>query len=447
MRRLRAAVSRPLGGFIVRSTLTRQHAGSFSVYCSPRSSGKLASSHYDYYYYASRSRSLPCALHGGGEFERWRHAINRSSSSISEKKDGDGERKRNLRNEDHPPKLKRERSLFSSTKYEGRRYVKGFSDFSRNIRVAWAMVRTVFVDGNKMNRRERRFLARTLYDIVRMVPFAIVASVPGGSVFLPLFAKLFPSAMPSSFQMPSKELLRSVSLSRRERGHGDKKSKSSEEDKAQRIKKEAELRKRMEIAFRSSVQMMVDDIKSKQTEETLLSTQLGDFLEAVAESGGDLDIMSDQDLTKFAHRVDDEVFSHRVGKRELKLLAEAFRLPISSGVRGRFATEATIRKSVLSHSEKLSSMDSLLVEEGGAAELDEDELMDACAKRGLLDRSSERLSSAEEDDDLDALRLRLDHWMRFTTVLKIPVTMVAFANLAARKASLQGGTNGDDDIM
>ena len=320
----------------------------------------------------------------------------------------------NGKGKQRPPR--RERSLFSDTRQSVRKGIKGISDFRRNLRVSWDLVRNVYVDGKDMNKRERSLLNRTLYDIVLMVPFVIVASVPGGSVLLPLFAKTFPSAMPSTFQMPSKDVLRTTSF------RGTPNDNPEDLDREDRLKREAHLRKRMELAFHTSVKQMVDDLRAKQTEETLLSAQLADFLLAVAETGGDLQSISDVDLTKFAHRIDDEVFSHHIRKGDLAALAASFNLRISRPLILRFAREGALRSSVLAHCEKIASLDSMIVEEGGASSLDYDDLVDVCSKRGLL-------NSGLDDHNADTLELRLDHWLRLTTILKIPVCMVAYANV------------------
>lgn len=59
--------------------------------------------------------------------------------------------------------------------------------------------------GKNLSRRERQQLTRTTADIFRLVPFAVFIIVPFMELLLPVFLKLFPNMLPSTFQDKMKE--------------------------------------------------------------------------------------------------------------------------------------------------------------------------------------------------------------------------------------------------
>lgn len=54
--------------------------------------------------------------------------------------------------------------------------------------------------GNDLIRREKRQLLRTTSDLLRLVPFVIIAIIPFLEFALPLILKLFPNMLPSTFE-------------------------------------------------------------------------------------------------------------------------------------------------------------------------------------------------------------------------------------------------------
>lgn len=59
--------------------------------------------------------------------------------------------------------------------------------------------------GKSLSRREKKQLTRTTADIFRLVPFAVFIIVPFMELLLPVFLKLFPNMLPSTFQDKMKE--------------------------------------------------------------------------------------------------------------------------------------------------------------------------------------------------------------------------------------------------
>lgn len=67
-------------------------------------------------------------------------------------------------------------------------------------------IRTTFsigmraLSGQQMTRRERRLLVRTVGDMFRLVPFSVFVIVPFMEFTLPIFLKIFPNMLPSTFE-------------------------------------------------------------------------------------------------------------------------------------------------------------------------------------------------------------------------------------------------------
>ncbi|KAG5151056.1 hypothetical protein JHK84_027528 [Glycine max] len=64
------------------------------------------------------------------------------------------------------------------------------------------------VGGKSLSRRERQQLTRTTADIFSLVPFVVFIIIPFMELLLPVFLKLFPNMLPSTFQDKMKEQVR-----------------------------------------------------------------------------------------------------------------------------------------------------------------------------------------------------------------------------------------------
>ena len=54
--------------------------------------------------------------------------------------------------------------------------------------------------GENLIRREKKQLLRTTSDLIRLVPFIIIAIIPFLEFALPLILKIFPNMLPSTFE-------------------------------------------------------------------------------------------------------------------------------------------------------------------------------------------------------------------------------------------------------
>ncbi|KAJ7999831.1 hypothetical protein DPEC_G00198490 [Dallia pectoralis] len=87
---------------------------------------------------------------------------------------------------------------------ELKHYYHGFRLLGIDTKIAG---RTVWqlLHGQQLTRRERRRLMRTCADLFRLVPFSLFIIVPFMEFLLPVFLKLFPEMLPSTFETESKK--------------------------------------------------------------------------------------------------------------------------------------------------------------------------------------------------------------------------------------------------
>jgi LETM1 and EF-hand domain-containing protein 1 len=73
-----------------------------------------------------------------------------------------------------------------------------------DVRISSRLLRKL-ANGKSLSRREKQQLTRTTADIFRLVPVAVFLIVPFMEFLLPVFLKLFPNMLPSTFQHKMQE--------------------------------------------------------------------------------------------------------------------------------------------------------------------------------------------------------------------------------------------------
>ena len=86
-----------------------------------------------------------------------------------------------------------------------------FKHYWLGTKLLWADIK--LTSGKHLTRREREQLTRTTADIFRLVPFAVFIIVPFMEFLLPVFLKVFPNMLPSTFQDKMKEQVVSENIS------------------------------------------------------------------------------------------------------------------------------------------------------------------------------------------------------------------------------------------
>jgi len=96
-------------------------------------------------------------------------------------------------------------SLYRRFVNELKHYWHGSKLFAYELKISTRLLVAV-AKGHELTRRERRQLTRTTADIFRLFPFAIFVIVPFLEFTLPIFLKLFPNMLPSTFKEEFREM-------------------------------------------------------------------------------------------------------------------------------------------------------------------------------------------------------------------------------------------------
>ncbi|CAF3556389.1 unnamed protein product [Rotaria sordida] len=148
------------------------------------------------------------------------------------------------------------KSLWQRIVHELKHYYNGFKLLFIETKIAFRLLRQV-LNGYTLTRRERKQFTRTAADLFRLVPFSVFIIVPFMEFTLPIFLKLFPNMLPSTFQEADKE--------------------------QEKIKKQ--LKAKLEVA--KFLQDTLEDtaLKSKKKRsDDELTTQFADFMKQVTRS-------------------------------------------------------------------------------------------------------------------------------------------------------------------
>jgi len=276
-------------------------------------------------------------------------------------------------------------------------YRIGVRKLLTNVGVAYRLVAGSLLNlDHKMTRRERRIVLRTVFDLTKLLPFAIVAAAPGGGFVLPILAKFFPNTLPTTFNMPSHDQLEKIFDA----------SKTQDTFKHQ-----------MDSDLKAAMGKLVEKIHENQLKE---NKELVNLINHAMENPGQSEIskliysqFSDTDLLDM------------LNLRQLEDLAKYFNKPASFFDRHTFDS---YRFSILRHllSRHLSTLDSenVLLQEEGVEKLTYEEIHNMCMYRGLVDPS--------EKPSFEELTARLRKWLLLSVGKHIPMVIIAFGNMRHR---------------
>ncbi|XP_010474096.1 PREDICTED: LETM1 and EF-hand domain-containing protein 1, mitochondrial-like [Camelina sativa] len=227
-------------------------------------------------------------------------------------------------------------------------------------KLLWADVRisvrllVKLANGKGLSRRERQQLTRTTADIFRLVPVAVFIIVPFMEFLLPVFLKLFPNMLPSTFQDKMKE---EEALKRR-------------------------LNARMEYAkfLQDTVKEMAKEVQTLRSGEIKKTAEdLDGFMNKVRRGVG----VSNDEILGFAKLFNDELTLDNINRSRLVNMCKYMGI-------SPFGTDAYLRYMLRKRLQEIKKDDKLIKAEG-LESLTEAELRQACRYRGML-----QLGSVEE---------------------------------------------------
>ncbi|XP_054853142.1 LETM1 domain-containing protein LETM2, mitochondrial [Eublepharis macularius] len=285
---------------------------------------------------------------------------------------------------------------------ELKHYYNGFHLLWIDTKVAARMVWRL-LHGQILTRRERRRLLRTSADLFRLVPFLVFIIVPFMEFLLPVFLKLFPEMLPSTFETESKK------------------------EEKQRKKLSAKL----EIAkfLQETIAEMARRNKASTGEAT---KQFSSYVQKVRHSGQQ---PSTQEIVQFTKLFEDELTLEHLERPQLVALCKLLELqPIG--------TNNLLRFQLLMKLRSIKADDEMIAKEGVNG-LSVSELQSACRARGMrsLGLTAEQLKEQIKQwldlhlrENVPPSLLLLSRALYLTEVKPKPITVTSADPLSSKAA-------------
>lgn len=245
-----------------------------------------------------------------------------------------------------------------------------FIDLKISSGLAWKVLH-----GEDLTRREHRQLVRTVSDLFRLVPFSVFIIIPFMELLLPIFLKLFPAMLPSTFQSTS--------------------------DKELKFKTQLKVKIEMAKFLQDTLDEMAP--KSKGDTHSQTAKEFAEFFEKIRTSG---EQASNVEIIKFSKLFEDEITLDSLSRPQLTALCRLLELqPIGTNNFLRFHLRMKLRT--------LKADDQMIKKEGIEC-LTVSELQAACRARGM------RALGLPEN----RLRSQLQQWLELSLNEQIPPSLL-----------------------
>ncbi|KAH7547629.1 hypothetical protein FEM48_Zijuj01G0330100 [Ziziphus jujuba var. spinosa] len=279
-------------------------------------------------------------------------------------------------------------------------FVSTIQHYWLGFKLLWADVRISsrlllkLAGGKSLSRRERQQLTRTTADIFRLVPFAVFIIVPFMEFLLPVFLKLFPNMLPSTFQDKMKE---QEALKRR-------------------------LNARIEYAkfLQDTAKEMAKEVQNSRSGEIKKTAEdLDGFLNSVRKGAR----VSNEEILGFAKLFNDELTLDNISRPRLVNMCKYMGI-------SPFGTDAYLRYMLRKRLQSIKADDKLIQAEG-VESLSEAELREDCRERGMLG-----LLSVEE------MRQQLRDWLDLSLNHSVPSSLL----ILSRAFTVSGKLKPEDAV-
>ncbi|XP_071706066.1 uncharacterized protein [Rutidosis leptorrhynchoides] len=278
---------------------------------------------------------------------------------------------------------------------------KTFQHYWLGMRLLWADVRISsrlllkLSSGKSLSRRERQQLTRTTADIFRLVPFAVFIIVPFMEFLLPVFLKLFPNMLPSTFQ--------------------------DKMEKQEALKKR--LNARMEYAkfLQETVQEMAREVQNSRSGDVKRTAKdLDEFMNKVRHG----ERVSNDEILGFAKLFNDELTLDNISRPRLVNMCKYMGI-------SPYGTDAYLRYMLRKRLQKIKDDDKMIQAEG-VESLSEDELRQACRDRGLLGLLS-----------VNEMRQQIRDWLDLSLNHSVPSSLL----ILSRAFSVSGKVKPEEAVQ
>jgi LETM1 and EF-hand domain-containing protein 1, mitochondrial len=247
-----------------------------------------------------------------------------------------------LPSEQVPPVIQVKPSLWTRVVNELKHYYHGFRLLFIDIRISSGLLMRL-LQGEMLTRREKKQLVRTTSDAFRLVPFSVFIIVPFMEFTLPIFLKLFPNMLPSTFQTANEK---------------EAKMKSS-------------LKVKLEMA--KFLQQTLDEMALKgRGHQSQTAKEFADFFHKIRQSGTQA---TNEEIIRFSKWFEDEITLDSLSRPQLTALCRVLEIaPIGTNNLLRFQLRMRLRSLVA---------DDKLIQKEGIDSLTIPELQSACRARGM----------------------------------------------------------------
>lgn len=272
-----------------------------------------------------------------------------------------------------PTKTVDKRTLRQKIWHEVLHYYHGFRLLFIDISVACKLLVKV-LRGNTLTRREYRLLIRTTGDVFRLVPFSVFIIVPFMELLLPVFIKLFPGMLPSTFETA----------------------------KDKEVKALSQLKVKLEMA--KFLQKTLDEMdvqhKDHSSEE---AREFIKFFNRLRKSGESASV---EEIMKFSKLFEDEITLDSLSRQQLTAICKVLEV-------GSLGTNNFLRFQLRMKLRSLAADDRMIQREG-ITTLTLAELQSACRARGM------RAYGVSEPQ----LKHQLAEWINLSLNEKVPPSLL-----------------------
>ncbi|KAF5741575.1 LETM1 and EF-hand domain-containing protein 1 mitochondrial isoform X1 [Tripterygium wilfordii] len=249
--------------------------------------------------------------------------------------------------------------------------------------------------GKGLSRRERQQLTRTTADIFRLVPVAVFIIVPFMEFLLPVFLKLFPNMLPSTFQDKMKE----------------------QEELKRRLNARIEYAKFLQ----DTVKEMAKEVQNSRSGEIKKTAEdLDEFLTKVRTGAR----VSNEEILGFAKLFNDELTLDNISRPRLVNMCKYMGI-------SPYGTDAYLRYMLRKRLQQIKK-DDLMIKAEGVESLTEEELRQACRDRGLLGSPS-----------MEELRHQLLDWLDLSLNHSVPSSLL----ILSRAFSVSGKVRPEEAVQ
>ncbi|XP_066145415.1 mitochondrial proton/calcium exchanger protein isoform X1 [Euwallacea fornicatus] len=252
-------------------------------------------------------------------------------------------------------------------------YYHGFRLLGIDVKISAGLVWRV-LKGKTLTRREYRLLTRTVGDLFRLLPFSVFIIVPFMELLLPVFIKLFPGMLPSTFQTTS--------------------------EKEDKVKQNLKVKLEMAKFLQGTLDSMSVQHKDRYSER---AKEFVEWFGKVRTSG---QAVSNEDIMKFSKLFEDEITLDSLTRSQLMALCRVLDVhTLGTNNFLRFQLRMKLRQ---------LAADDKMIQKEGVHSLTLGEVQQACRARGM------RAYGVSEE----RLRSQLNQWLDLSLNEKVPPSLL-----------------------